>query len=438
VTTEFHQVGDEVQMGWLTGIILAVGVCLALASAPASVARPKWMPAAPPLEGKGRIVNVSSVGELERALREAGDGDTIMVADGTYQLSRFLQLEGRRNVTLRGAAGDRRRVVLRGLGWDSNTNQDDILRIQGCTGVTVAHMTFTDCHAYGIKLEQLAREGRRLEDINIYDCDFVNIGTRGVKGTGGGGGYVDGGSIRYCNFENAQVPRRSWLFDGDYISAIDCMRLKDWVISDNYFKNIKGANGGGRGAIFVWVESENVITERNVVVNCDRSICYGNPSGSTESPARPHNRGGIIRNNFILGGVGTAIEVSWARGVKVYHNTVLTPDPDHGRGIHYHWQEISDVEVMHNIVRGRVYGDEGGVTKANNITSGVADAWFRNLGEGDLHLTPAAEPAIGKVEQLAECPGDFDGETRRAEGTDIGADQYAGGAPGCASRGCGT
>jgi hypothetical protein len=62
------------------------------------------------------------------------------------------------------------------------------------------------------------------------------------------------GSVRYCDFENTKVPPANWLFGGDYISAIDMMALESWTFSDNVFKNIKGRNGGGRAAIFVWCD----------------------------------------------------------------------------------------------------------------------------------------------------------------------------------------
>jgi hypothetical protein len=312
-------------------------------------------------------------------------------------------------------------VELRGIGWD-DTDRDDILRIQGCTNVTVAYITFAECHAYGIKLEQVPYQGRQLVNIDIYACNFRNVGTRAIKGTGGGGGHVDGGSIRYCNFENTKIPPRTWQFDGDYITAIDLMRLKDWVIADNYFHNMRGANGGGRGAIFVWVESRNVISERNVFVNCDRSIAYGNPSGSTEVPSDPHNVGGVIRNNFIVAGADAGIEISWARGVKVYHNTVLTPG-ENGTAIHYHWNEISGIEIANNLVRGRIYGEEGGVTKRGNA-SPARDSWFRAIAEGDLHLTPDGAAAAPREARVADCLEDFDRKPR-PEQTDVGGDEHA-------------
>jgi len=400
------------------GVLVPVVIALTLAAAQA--ARPSWMPVAPPLPVKGRVVNVSTVPELRAALDGARDGDTIAVADGTYQLDRFLTLTGRNRVTLRGASGDASKVVLRGLGWDSNTDRDDILRVQACTNVTVSYLTFTDCHAYGLKLEQLPSEGRQLRNVNIYACSFSNCGTRAVKGTGGGGGFVDGGSVRYCNFENTKVPPPTWYLEGDYITAIDCMRLKDWTIADCFFKDIRGAHGGGRGAIFVWVESQNVTSERNVFVGCDRAVAYGNPSGSTEGPAKPHNTGGVIRNNFIVVGKDTGVEICWAKGVRVYHNTILARED--GLAIHYHWSELRDIEIANNLVRGRIVGDAPGVALRDNVTSGIEDAWFRNVGGGDLHLTAAGKAGVGLVSRVAGAEVDFDGRKRPAK-TRAGADE---------------
>jgi len=404
---------------WLHPLVLIfAAIWLAAMGSTSAADRPGWMSAAPPLPVTGRIVNVSTVGQLQDAAAHARDGDTILVADGVYQLDHFLQLTGRTGVTLRGSSGDAAKVELRGIGWD-DTDRDDILRIQACTGVTVAYLTFAECHAYGIKLEQTPWEGRQLKDLHIYACSFRNIGTRAIKGTGGGGGFVDGGSIRYCDFGNTKIPPKTWIYDGDYISAIDCMRLRDWEIADNYFHDIRGANGGARGAIFVWVESQNVVSERNVFVNCDRSIAYGNPSGSSEEGTKPHMTGGIIRNNLIVAGADTGIELSWVRGVKVCHNTVLTRGGN-GSGIHYHWREISGVEIANNLVRGRIYGDEGGVSQRDNLTTGIQDSWFKRLASSDLHLTPAAQ--MSKVERLPDCPNDFDG-TARPSRTAPGADE---------------
>ncbi|MBE9565364.1 MAG: hypothetical protein IMF16_01265, partial [Proteobacteria bacterium] len=330
------------------------------------------------------------------------------------------------DVTLRGESGDPSLAVLRGLGWDSMDDEDDILRLHGCTNTTVAYLTFEECHAYGIKLEDTLYQGQGLTNTNIHHCNFYNIGTRMIKGTAGDlSSKVDTGSIRYCHFENTKIPGTNWYDGGDYITAIDCMILKDWVIADNYFKNIRGAHGWARGAVFVWVECQNVVTERNTFVNCDRSICYGNPSYSSQNPTQPHNTGGLIRNNFIVVGADTGLEICWATDVKVYHNTILTDDPENGNAIHHWWEELVNVHIASNIVRGLMYGDESGVTKENNLTSGIQDSWFTDVNTGNLHLTSSATPAIDEVDRLPDCTTDFDEEVRPTGAglCDIGADE---------------
>src|SRR5690606_33350374 len=157
-----------------------------------------------------------------------------LLADGTYRVGRPLGLDGVKGVTIRGASADPARVVLRGRGFDVVSRGDDILRIAGCEGVTVAHLTFADCHGYGLKVE--AEHSPR--DIHVYNCHFLTIGTRGLKGSTAGTAIAAGGSVRFCHFENDKVPPADWQFGGDYISAIDMMSLEDWTISDNTFVSI--------------------------------------------------------------------------------------------------------------------------------------------------------------------------------------------------------
>jgi len=403
-------------------VVLAMLTAFALGAAPVAAGRPEWMPKAPPLPLSGNIVRVTSPSELDHAVRQASDGDTILVADGVYQLDHLLHLRGRTGVTIRGESGDPAKAIIRGAGFENRESRFDLLVIHGCSNITVAYLTFEETPSYGVKLENTRYEGRGLENISIYDCRFANCGTRMVKGTGGQGVPVVGGSIRYCTFENTKVPPRQWLFEGDYISAIDCMRLVDWTISDNYFANIKGANGGGRGAVFVWVESKNVVTERNVFVGCDRSICYGNPSGSDFDAPTFHMTNGVIRNNFVVAGADKGIEVCWGDGVDVYHNTVLA-DVGKKWAIHCHWRELRDVHVRNNLVRGQILGDEAMIA-SGNVAEGVENAWFRDAAGGDLHLTALGPESVAREPRLERCEKDFDGEAR-PESTLAGADEVA-------------
>lgn len=382
----------------------------------------KQAPSLPPPAGP--VVWARDAESLRRALEGAAPGTTVLVADGAYRLNRFLHLRDRRDLVVRGASGDPSRVVLSGRGWAPRDEQDDILRISGGRNLTIAHLTFTDCHSYGIKVEAETKP----ENLQIYDCRFRDIGIGAIKGSTSIAGKARGGAIRYCRFENTRIPPADWRFGGDYISAIDMMSLDGWTISDNVFRNIRGRTGNARGAVFVWVRSRNVVVERNLFMGCDRRVSFGNPSGSSAFQENvPHVSDSVIRNNFIVAGSDAGIELWWVSGVRVHHNTVWREDP-RGRGIRGgsdRWR-IERVDVANNLVRGTVQLS-GGVNLRGNVT-GDLDGWFVDPRAGDLRLTAAAAGAIGRAVPLPEVKDDFGGRPRDAA-PDVGASEFGAGGP---------
>jgi hypothetical protein len=363
-----------------------------------------------------RTVDVNTVQALRSAVSDAQDGDVIRVADGTYELDSFLGLYGKRNVMLIGASGDPEKVVLKGRSWDVVDHQDDILRIGDSESITVAHLTFAECHAYGIKVE--AEKFPR--DIHIFNCRFFNIATRAIKGSTSQTGVAVGGSIRFCRFENSKIPASDWQFDGNYISAIDMMALEDWTIADNTFLNIRGASGVGRAAIFLWVRSKRLTVERNVIVGCDRGIALGNPSGSTNFvEGTLHAEDSICRNNVISAGEDAAIELSWVEDVRIYNNSIYRNDAD-GRGIRA-IQKIGVVEIANNLVRGQILIEEEGANPQihHNVT-GELDGYWTDPTSADLRLTEEATDALNGGVQLTDVTEDFAGTPRGAR-PDVGA-----------------
>lgn len=369
-------------------------------------------------ERSGEVINVQNPQELQEALVEADSGDTILLEDGTYRLESSLRIENKENLTIKGASGDPEKVILMGGGWDGGKPRNVVV-IRGSGDIAIAYLTITEARSYGIKIEGV-RGLRNPWDINISHCRFIDIAVRAIKGTATQDRkHMERGSVRHCHFENTRVPDPSWLFNGDYISAIDMMYLDHWTFADNVFRNIKGANGGGRGAIFIWNQSRSVVVERNLFVNCDRSIAFGNPSEPTNYvQGTVHNYDGIIRNNAIVAGAGKGIELVWLDNVKVYNNTVYCPDPKR-RAIHY-FQRINRLHLANNLVRGRIEG-EGDVISENNVV-GLLENYFVNPASGDLHLTEAATLALGKGISLPLVQDDIDGE-ERGESPDVGADE---------------
>ena len=405
----------SVLLAWLLFYSLAGGAPPAEPQSDLPQVAQREVPLLPLPEG-GRRVHVSTAEELAAAVDGARDGDVILLADGAYRVGQFLGLDNLKNVTIRGASNDPAKVILRGRGFDVVSRGDDILRIARCENVTVAYLTFADCHAYGLKLE--AEHSPKI--IHIYNCHFLNIGTRGLKGSTAQRTVAAGGSVRYCHFENTKVPPSDWQFGGNYISAIDMMSLEDWTISDNTFVNIKGRSGGGRAAIFVWVRSRRIVVERNRILNCDRGIALGNPSGSSNyMEGMLHVYDSICRNNAVIAGPDAGIELAWVDGVKVYNNTVWRQDLK-GRAIRC-IEKIHNVDIANNLVRGALIL-AGGETARNNLI-GPLDGWFVDPAAGNLRLIPGAAEAIDQGLELAEIVDDIDGRPRGTS-PDIGASEY--------------
>jgi hypothetical protein len=398
--------------------LIALGLSVALAAAQS--ATPSWLAKARPLPApKGQVIRAATVTELLDAVNRLEPGGAILLADGHYKLPRTIVLEGKKDIAIRSASGDPAKVILSGKGWDSDAKGDDILHIARCEGVTIADLTFTDCRSYGIKVEA----ENAPKDIQIYNCRFRDIGVRAIKGSAGKDPNVRAvkGSVRYCQFENTKVPPAEWLYGGDYIAAIDMMALEDWVFSDNVFRNVKGRTGGGRAAIFIWVRSRQVIVERNLIVNCDRGVAFGNPGQSTADLAgeRPvYVADGMIRNNFITGGPDCGIELWHADRIKVYHNTIWRPERNWNRGIRV-GTGTSNTDVVNNLVHGEIRL-EGGQAAIRSNLAGRLEGYFIEATSGNLALTIAATGAIGKGVPLPEVTDDIRGR-RRSGHPDLGA-----------------
>ena len=404
-------------------LALLVWLCGATCLPAAAVDVPAWFPKAPPLPPpRGEVIHVATAQELFAAVERAEPGHTILLADGHYKQPRVLVLKQKKDLTIRSASRDPAKVILSGKGWDSNAKGDDIVHIGDCDGVTIADLTFADCRSYGIKVE--AENAPR--NTHIYNCRFRDIGVRAIKCSAGQDPKIRAvkGSIRFCSFENTRVPPADWLYGGDYISAIDMMALEDWTISDNTFRNIKGRNGGGRAAIFIWVRSRQIVVERNLIVDCDRGVALGNPGQSTANTTGErlvYVADGIVRNNFIAGGSDCGIELWHADRIKVFNNTIWRPERNWSRGIRI-GTGPAQTEVVNNLVHGEIRL-EGGEAQLRNNRTGRLEGNFVDPVSGNLELTAKAIGAIDQGAPLPEVIDDIRGR-RRTERPDLGAWEF--------------
>ena len=382
----------------------------------------KWFPVAPALpQASGPIVLVSNVRELIKAINQAVPGQTILVEDGHYMMPQYVQINTD-NVTLRSASGHRERVIIDG----AESRHRELLGIRACTGVTIADLTVQNIQCNGFKINSETN----VQNLTIYNCIIHNIWQRGIKGV-----KVPKENrevirpkncrIQYCLFYNDRLKRLSDdpadIADGNYVAGIDVMFAKDWIISDNVFVGIQGRTYEGRGAIFVWHDSQDCVIERNIIIDCDVGLQLGNPHRPSE--IQYHCSRFIAKNNFITRAPEAGIVMVYTKDCKLLNNTIHDPESKLRRLLRTVFTN-DGLLIANNLLSGPGIRNESEskITLINNLIKDVSNS-FVDPTQGDLHLKSTAINAIDKGLPKAEVVEDFD-KQRRETNPDIGADEY--------------
>ena len=382
----------------------------------------KQAPALPPPTGE--VLNVSTVSELNSAIANLKDGQTIVLAAGEYKLTSLLVINGPDNVSIRGATGNRDDVIIRGKGMAEENygmvphcfevgNSDDLL---------IADLTIADAWYHNIHLAGSAGPIRtHLYNLRLMDCGEqllkVNPGYNPTA-------FPDSGLVEYCRFEFTDRAKHY------YTNGVDVLDGADWIVRDCEFYRIRGPVGVLAGsAVLFWHYCIDPIVERCYFEECDFGITMGLGGGPGNSKRFPDsdldNEGGIIRNNIVFrkeaGDIG--ISVNHAKDYVIANNTVILNNTFLWN-IEYRFSNSTGI-ICGNLSDGSILKrNEAQGTLSDNITNPQA-AWFVDPENGDFHLTDAAADAIDQVELLDLVEYDYDGHPREdPELGDVGADEY--------------
>src|SRR5215510_12337497 len=167
----------EIVLRWLVGVAVlceiaraAPGIAVAAQAAITKACN------APTLSITGSVVQVSTEAQLQNAVSNLQPGTTILIANGTYNLSRTLLVNNVNNVTIRGASGCDG-VVLVGQGM-TNPNfgavPDSIW--SNSSNTVIAHLTVRDVYRHPIILNPGAQRP------HIYSVRLKNGGEQLIKG----------------------------------------------------------------------------------------------------------------------------------------------------------------------------------------------------------------------------------------------------------------
>jgi hypothetical protein len=408
-------------MGICRIVLIAIATVASTAIPQSAVA--SWVDVPPPLPPPtGTIVNVSTETELQSAIASLTSGTTVVIAPGTYQLTRSLAVKGPlADVVIRGRTDGRDDVVLRGPGM-TNPNYGAVefgIWVGGdVQRLTIANMTIRDVYFHPIIMNAGPQSPR------LYNIHLINGGQQLLKtNPADDGSGINNGVIEYSVFEYSPTSR------DDYANAIQVLAGSGWIIRNNLIRNIKAPSGQQTGpAVLAWFSASGTIVEGNTFINCQREIAFG----LIERTPKTDHSGGIIRNNFIYRDASVengdaAIVVSDSPGTKVLHNTIYIDGGSYPNAIEYRFTHSSGVLIANNLTNKPITARDGATgTVSGNYTTATLDMFVAPT-TGDMHLKPTATAVIDKASALPDAPLDWDGTQRSAGGIpDIGADEYTG------------
>lgn len=378
---------------------------------------------------RGMVRTVSTVPELKMALKavnRAGIPATILLEDGTYVLdipTLHILCPG---LVVRSVSGNRDAVIVRGPDEGPKASLKHVFLVP-VSDVVIADITLGWCRYHGIQIQ--GESPHDASGLLVHNCRLVNCNEQFIKGSAGSD--LAGASdcvVEQCLFEFTS----GWAYQY-YTGGIDIHKGVNWIVRDNLFRHLRlpaGQPGMTEHAVHFWNRAgqpQNVVVERNWIINCDRGIGFG--LGSFASGF--HGGNSAIRNNFIFNdGTGpvtdVAIGLENAHDVMVDNNTVYVSN--YWSSIEYRFAGSSNIVLRNNLLNIPIRNRDNApqAVLSHNIEN-ARRGWFRDMSSGDLHLAPAAVEAIGGGVALEKFQDDIDrGKRPGAVGWDVGADQYDG------------
>jgi hypothetical protein len=410
-------------------------ICCLLAVAQVTAAQTPCA-ALPPPAGTTVEVVASQADALRGIVAAAAGGTTILLHDGTYDMSggdsNHRLVFDTPGVTLRSYSGNRDAVVLDG---DYGTNE--LISIYA-SNVTIADLTLREAYDHPVHVS--GSPGAPISGIVIHNVRIIDPGQQAIKVNPWEDGWVDNGIIECCDIE-LTAAGRTQIRDGCYTGGIDVHQAQGWIVRGNRIAGFWCSTGLSEHGIHFWKACRDTLVEGNVIVDCARGIGYG-MGYSDEDRSYPDNPypevgymghiDGIIRNNFIAAtdpglfsspdGFDTGIGLEQAHGTQVVHNTVASTSDPLSSSIEWRFDNTL-AEVTNNLVSAWLLPRQGGqAVLAGNIES-APGTWFADIASGDLHLTETANATdLGSPVAAGLADTDIDAEPRD-DLPDVGADE---------------
>lgn len=381
----------------VAGLATAIAACGGTEDGTGAAVRPVALPedCAPLPPAEGTVVRAGPGDDLPSLLADAAPGTTVLLADGTYDLSGgdavgTLRLSAD-HLRLRGESGDPSRVVL-----DARADTDTLVAILGDDAL-VAELTLARAFGTGVDVRGAHRAA-------LYRVVLEDAGENAVQAAPAGGRGADGGVVRCL------VERRT----GGCGTGIALRQAEGWTIAEGRFDHA----ACDLPAVRAWSGARGTVLERNVVHARDVALRIGDVSYD-EGEERVYadaecdggmigHYGGLVRDNLLVG----ALRVENVCGTRLSHNTVWSGTLS--------WSFAVGLTLVNNLADTQ---DGGGALRNDGGMVPQADDFVDAVG-GDLHLAPGSSArGAGVALEPGEDDRDVDGDARDRAGPAVGGDE---------------
>jgi parallel beta-helix repeat protein len=378
----------------------------------------------------GRRVPVDSVEELRAAMAAAQPGDTILVADGTYEVTGNLvaSVAGLPSAPIVLRAASPRGVLLRFADAGSPVEGIRVVapwwQVEGLD-IEGGCLDDSDCeHAI-----HLAGDADHTVIRNNVLRDFnAQIKSNGQQ-VGGAMAFPDDVLVERNTLRDSRARNTA-----NPVTKIDVVGGRRWIVRANTLADFqKGGGDQVSYGAFLKGNSRDGLFERNLV-RCAWSSSGGTriglslggggsgPPGICEDgTCQPEHQGGTLRNNLVMDCSDVGIYLNSAADTRLGHNTLYAT-----LGIDVRFP-ASSADLRNNLVGGAIRNRDGGTSTSSGDLSGIDPAtfadWFVDPANADFRLREGS--AI--VDQGVPVPWvatDFCNTLRNDGFPDIGALEY--------------
>lgn len=320
------------------------------------------------LPTKPDTYTVSSVQELRNLftqLKQSTKPTVILVEPGLYSVTGRRLFMPRANITLLGRTGDPKDVIfdgggmLNGVGFIFDVSHNNI---------TISGLTLRNVKNHLIQV----RAERGVSDFSLTNCILQDSFEQMLKVSGSNkdpdSPFSERGKVTNCLFEYT-----SGIGPQYYIGGIDAHRSKNWVVSNNIFRNIASPEKRvAQHAVHFWRKSADNIVRNNIIINSDRGIGFGLGNSDFD------HTGGLITENFIFNegkkdhlAANSGIILESASGAVVSNNHIYLLN-NYPNAIEYRFENSNNNQIINNHANRRISSRNGGQAKLDSNSEETA------------------------------------------------------------------